>query len=188
VEQGNIQPGQTVDYILGAAANQPIILLLDSTNQDATLSVSEVNGTVLLDAAKKFNTWQALLPDSNDYTVRVIGGATVENFTLTIKIAHRINFASGAVTATVNGSTVSGYVATYAIYCKSGQTMTLALNAPANSAHVDVFGLAYGQLLLKESANATTWVGSLPSTQDYIIEVVPNAGQVLSYSLTVTVR
>jgi hypothetical protein len=188
VEQGTIQPGQRVDYILGAEASQPMILLLGSTNQDATLAVSEANGNVLLDASKKYDAWQFSLPTTEDYAIHVIGGRAAENFTLTIKIASRINFASGAVTAGVSGSTVSGYVVSYAIYCKSGQTMTLALSAPVNSAHLDVFGLAYGQLLLKESANAASWVGSLPSTQDYVIEVIPNAGQVLSYSLTVTVR
>jgi len=140
-----------------------MVLLLYTTNQDATLAVDEANGNVLLDPAKKFNTWQALLPATEDYTLHVIGGATVESFTLTIKVASRITFAPGAVTASVSGSTLSGYVVSYAIYCKSGQTMTLALNAPVNSAHLDVFGLAFGQLLLKESSDATSWIGSLPS-------------------------
>lgn len=112
----------------------------------------------------------------------------MENYNLTIKIASRINFTSGATSATVSGTTMNGFVVSYAIYCKSGQTMTLALTAPANSASLDVFGLAYGQLLLKETAQVTSWAGSLPADQDYIIEVVPNAGQVLDYSLMVSVK
>lgn len=188
VEQGTVQPGQVVKYVLGAQANQPMILLLGSTNQDAILAVSEADGTVLLDPSKKYNSWQWLLPRTEDYTIQVIGGANVETYSLTIKIASRINFTSGSTAATVSGSTVNGYVVSYAIYCKSGQTMTLTLTAPASSTSLDVFGLAYGQLLLKETAQATSWTGSLPADQDYIIEVVPNAGQMLAYSLTVSVK
>lgn len=188
VEQGIVQPGHVINYVLGAQANQPMILLLSSTNQDVTLAVYEANGNVLLDPSKKYNTWYWRLPTTEDYTIRVIGGVNGENYTLTIKIASRINFTSGATSATVSGSTVNGYVISYAIYCKSGQTMTLTLTAPTSSASLDVFGLAYGQLLLKETAQATSWTGSLPADQDYIIEVVPNAGQVLAYSLTVKVK
>lgn len=188
VEQGTVQPGQVISYDLGAQANQPMILLLGSTNQDATLAVYEADGTPLLDPAKKWTNFQWLLPRTEDYTIQVIGGAIAENYSLTVKIASRIIFASGSTSATVTGSTANGYVISYAIYCNSGQTMTLALTAPANSASLDVFGLAYGQLLLKETAKAASWTGSLPAAQDYIIEIVPNAGQVLSYSLTVSVK
>src|SRR5271157_524200 len=188
VEQGTVQPGQVISYVLGAQANQPMILLLGSTNQDATLAVYEADGTSLLDPAKKWTNFQWLLPRTEDYTIQVIGGAIAENYSLTVKIASRITFASGSTSATVTGSTANGYVISYAIYCNSGQTMTLALTAPANSASLDVFGLAYGQLLLKETAKAASWTGSLPAAQDYIIEIVPKAGQVLSYSLTVSVK
>lgn len=188
VEQGTVQPGQVIHYVLGAQANQAMILLLGSTNQDVTLAVYEADGNTLVDPAKKWNQFQWHLPTTEDYRIEVIGGATVENYSLTVKIASRINFVSGGTSATVSGSTVAGYVISYAIYCNSGQTMTLTLTAPANSASLDVFGLAYGQLLLQETAKATSWTGSLPATQDYIIEIVPNAGQVLSYSLTISVK
>jgi hypothetical protein len=64
--------------------------------------------------------------------------------------------------------------------------MTVSLNVPATTAYLDVFGLATGTLL-SASAKATSWTGTLPSTQDYIIEVIPVGGEV-NYSLKVTVH
>jgi hypothetical protein len=188
VEQGSLQPGQVRNFTLSAGKYQSMILLVDSPNSDVTLAVYEANGNMLLDPAKKWTEWQWLLPATEVYTIQVIGGSTTENFTLTAKVAARITFTSGATSATVSGSTPKGFVLSYSISAKANQTMTVALNVPANSASLDIFGLAYGQLLLNPSAKATTWTGTLPSTQDYIIEIIPNSGQVVNYSLTVTIN
>ena len=58
---------------------------------------------------------------------------------------------------------------------------------PPTTAYLDVFGIATG-VLLSPNAKATTWTGVLPETQDYIIEVIPNNGQVVNYSITISVR
>lgn len=65
--------------------------------------------------------------------------------------------------------------------------MTASLNVPSSTAYIDIFGLATGTLL-GFSAKANTWTGVLPQTQEYVIEVVPNNGQVVNYSLTVSVH
>ena len=65
--------------------------------------------------------------------------------------------------------------------------MTVALNVPSSTAYLDIFGLTTGSLL-SSAAKASTWSGVLPQTQDYVIEVIPNNGQVVDYSLTVSVN
>jgi hypothetical protein len=65
--------------------------------------------------------------------------------------------------------------------------MTVTLDIPASSAYIDIFGLSSGSLV-SSSAKASTWTGILPQTQDYVIEVVPNNGQVVDYALTVSVH
>jgi hypothetical protein len=86
----------------------------------------------------------------------------------------------------LNGSTPKGYVVSYAFSCQANQVMTVSLNVPATTAYLDVFGLATGPLL-SASSKATSWNGTLPSSQDYIIEVIPVGGEI-SYSLTVSVK
>jgi hypothetical protein len=44
-----------------------------------------------------------------------------------------------------------------------------------------------GAVLLDASQAQTTWQGFLPSTQDYIVEVVPQSRQVVNYSMKLEV-
>ena len=164
-----------------------MILITNSLNSDVTLGVFEPNGTMLLDPANKWTRWQGLLPKTELYKIQVIGGATAEDYTLTAKVAQLVNFDPGATSITLNGSTVKGYVFSYAFSCTANQTMTVTLTVPSGTAYINIFGLATGTLL-SSAAKATTWTGVLPQTEDYVIEVVPSNGQVVNYSLTVSVQ
>jgi hypothetical protein len=187
VEQGTVKPGKVVTYTLEAGQSQPMILMMNSQNNDVTLGVFEPNGNMLLDPASKWTQWQGLLTKAGLYTIQVIGGATAEDYTLTAKVAQLVSLAPGATSITLNGTTVNGYVFSYALSCLANQTMTVTLNVPSSTATIDIFGLASGTLL-SSSAKANTWTGVLPQSQDYVIEVIPNNGQVVNYSLTVSVQ
>ncbi|MGD0610395.1 MAG: hypothetical protein ABSB41_02690 [Anaerolineales bacterium] len=187
VEQGIVQHGQVVTYTLDAGQSQSVILILYSPNNDVTLGVFEPNGNKLLDPANQWTRWEGLMPKTELVTIQVIGGAMTEDYTLTAKVAQLVNFATGATSITLNGKTVNGYVFSYALYCSAGQTMTASLNVPSSIAYIDIFGLASG-ILLSSSSKANTWTGVLPQTQNYVIEVIPNNGLVVNYSLKVSVH
>jgi len=187
VVTGNVQPGQVVAYTLSAGQDQPMILLLESPHGDVTLGVLEPNGNKLLDPALKWNQWQWVLPRTEIYTIQVIGGASTESYTLTAKVAQLVNFDLGATSTSLNGTTLNGYLVSYAFSCKAGQTMTVSLSVPSATAYFDVFGIATGTLV-SVNAKAITWTGVLPQTQAYVIEVVPANGLVVDYSLTVSVH
>ena len=186
VVYGTIQPGQVQAYTLSAGQNQPMVLILNSPNNDVYFGVSEPNGNLLLDPAKKWTEWQWLLPKTEAYTIKVYGGKTAQDYTLTAKVAKLVTFPSGSDTLTLSGSTPKGYVFSYAMAAQAGQKMTVNLTVSAATVYLDIFGLATGTLL-SSSAQAITWSGTLPSTQDYIIEIIPN-GQVVNYTLKVTVK
>ncbi|HEX7621231.1 MAG TPA: hypothetical protein VF359_08540, partial [Anaerolineales bacterium] len=97
-----------------------------------------------------------------------------------------VHFASGATSITLSGKTINGYVFSYAVNAMINQTMTVSLNVPSTTATLDVFGIATGTLL-NPAAKANTWTGVLPQTQDYVIEVIPNNGQVVNYSITISI-
>jgi hypothetical protein len=82
---------------------------------------------------------------------------------------------------------VNGYVFSYALACNAAQTMSVSLNVPSSSATIDIFGITTGTLL-SSSTKTNTWTGVLPQTEDYVVEVIPNNGQVVNYSLTVSVH
>jgi hypothetical protein len=185
--KGTIQSGQVMTYTLQAGQSQPMILIMNSPNNDVTLGVFEPNGNMLLNPANKWTRWQAVLPETEQYKIQVIGGATAENYTLTAKVPQLVNFASGSSSISLNGSTVNGYVFSYAISAKANQTMTVTLSLPTNIAYIDIFGIASGTVL-SPSAKVNIWTGVLSQAQDYVIEVIPNNGQVVNYSLTVSVH
>ena len=189
VEEGTLQPGQTQNFLLAAGQSQPMMVSLDSPNHDMTLAIAgQTSGNVLLGASQKWNSWEGILPASQDYLVTVYGGATTQAFTLTVTIPARITFAQGTTSKTLNGSTPGGLIIDYVIYALSGQEMSLDLNVPSGTAALSVYGFEDGQPLLRSIMDATSWSDTLLVTEDYIIQVVPYAGQVIHYTLSVEVK
>jgi hypothetical protein len=186
---GTISPGQVQNYLVHALDGQPMIAMVDSPNHDLTMAIYGLQTeTVLLPASAKRNSWQGTLPAIDDYVVQVIGGTTNQNFNLSLTIASRISFSPEAISATTSGSTQDGYNITYALYALAGQTMKVDLTPISGKAALEVWGFSDGQPYLRSVVESTTFNVKLPATQDYIIAVVPFAGQVVDFNLTVEVK
>jgi hypothetical protein len=186
--QGNLQPGQSQTFVLGAMKGQPMMVMVDSYYHDFTLAISGKDGTLLLPAPQLQASWQGLLPSTQDYYLQVFSGPGGGNFTLSVTIASRIQFAPGAISASINGFTANSYNVTYALRASAGQVMTINLIAPSGSAALTVYGFTDGQPYVRAQSGQTTFSMVLPLTQDYIIEVVPFAGQEVIFSLQTEVR
>ena len=184
---GNIQPNQVQAYTVNAGQNQPMLLALNSVYSDVTLGVVEPDGNKLLDPDKKWMYWEWVLPKTELYTIQVIGADSQEPYTLSVEVAQIVSFPAGASSVTLSGSTPKGYVFAYALAGKANQVLTASLKAPDGSAIIDVLGIANGTLL-SPTDQAIKWSGTLPATEDYIIEVLPANGQVVNYTLTVSVK
>lgn len=100
--------------------------------------------------------------------------------------ATRIQFASGATSATVSGELANGGTAPYVLQASAGQTMSVEVWSPNGDVYLAVSGASDGQTLLEASANTTEWSGKLPATQDYYLTLLAGNGQT-SYSITVTI-
>jgi len=185
---GRVGAGQLVSYLVGAAAGQPMLVSLDSVDRDATLSVSGVDdGAVLLDAAKRRTSWRAMLTATQDYLVQVHGGARTEGFSLSVTTLARITFAPGGTSAVRSGSTPGWRVVDYVLRADAGQRLILNLNASEGKAVLGVYGYEDGQPYLRFLTEQTSFEMTLPATEDYIIQVVPQAGKIVRYRLEVRV-
>jgi len=185
---GDIGPGQTINYVLGALEGQPMIASVNSQNNDVTMSIVSESDTVLLPASQNAANWQGTLPATQGYYIQVIGGASTQNYSLAISIPSRIEFAPGAVSATVNGQTVNGNIVSYVVAAQGGQTMDIALDTDPNLAALTVWGFSDGQPYMRAQMGSNTFNMQLPSTQDYIIDVVPQGGQEISFTMRVEIR
>ncbi len=183
---GSLDAGQVVSFTLGAAQSQPLTLLVDSPKHDVTLGVSDPSENVLLNPSSKQTSWQAVLPATGLYTIKVIGGAAKETYSLTVKTPQPVNLASDANSVTLAGKTLNGILYSYALSLSAGQTVSVNLSAPSGEAGIDIYGLSTGTIL-SATAAASTWTGVLPQTQVYVVEVFPTHSQEVDYSLSLSV-
>ncbi len=99
---------------------------------------------------------------------------------------QRISFAPGAITATRTGVLTMGGMDRYVLKASQGQNMTVSVSSANNNVILVIFGKD-GTVLISDHADASSWSGVLPSTQDYYIDVRAIDGTSANYTLTVTI-
>jgi hypothetical protein len=188
VTTGVVPAGQVITYVVQALQSQAMLVSVSSPSQQVTLAIFGANGVVLLPSSQGTSSWQGTLPVTQDYYFQVIGVPSAESFTLNVVIAARVQFSPGAIKTTLKGVTIGGYGVTYVAYAQQGQKMDVNLNVPGDSAALTIWGFSDGQPYARAQNGVQDFSLKLPSTQDYIIEVVPQAGQVVEYSLLVRIK
>jgi hypothetical protein len=98
----------------------------------------------------------------------------------------RINFAPGAISATRTGVLTMGGMVRYVLGINAGQTLNASVASGNNNVILVIFG-ADGTVLISDHADASSWSGVVPSTQDYYIDVRAVDGTSANYTLTVTI-
>ena len=199
--QGTVAAGRSDRYVLSAVAGQEMTVNLSDSSPgvNAILIIWGADGTVLISDHADATTWVGELPSTQDYyiSVRSIAQAPVD-YRLEVIIPPaapqpepepaRIQFAPGAISAQVQGTVAAGRSGRYVLSAMAGQEMTLNLSdsSPGVNAILIIWG-ADGTVLISDHADATTWVGELPSTQDYYINVRSVAQAPVDYTLEVIV-
>lgn len=185
---GPIDAGQTLSYVLGAGQGQPMLVHVDSPQNDVMLAISTQGGTSLLNASARETSWKGTLPQTEDYIVEVHGSGAAEQFTLTVEIVSRITFAAGPDAIKVTGKTVGGYTVAYTIFVQKGQKMEVAVYGAGHTPGLAVWGYADGKTYLAPSSNKTNLAFTAPRTQDYILEVIPTPGQAVNFVIYIKMR
>ncbi len=185
---GSAGPGQSINYVLQASQGQILMVNVDSTNHDVTVSIKTQGGTSMLSPATQQSTWQQALPQTEDYYLTLHGGTSQENYTLTVTIPSRLKFAPGEDKLKVSGKTAGGYAVSYAIFAIKGQKMIVDLSPISGDAALTIYGYVDGTPYVRYVSEQTSFRFKLPSTQDYIIQVVPRAGSEVPYVLVVQVQ
>jgi len=98
----------------------------------------------------------------------------------------RIQFAQGAVSATVSGTVTFPNRPQYILYAFKGQRMTVQITSADSAANFSILGVSDGYPLKRFENEDRAWSGILPTTQDYILQVAVTGGSA-NYSLTVAI-
>ncbi len=187
---GTIQPGQTQDILFAAGSGQLTFITADSPNKDVTISVTGANGQVLVTPEQKWTSWKGYLPATQDYTVRVYGGATTENYAITFVIPVRISFAKGATSGGV-ATTLSPYqVQSYVV--NAGGGVPMLVNSDNYNTTMTIFGASDGTVLVSNwsaTKGLPGWQGMLPSSQDWVIQIIaPSSSQYINLVVSIPAR
>ncbi|MBK8046735.1 MAG: hypothetical protein IPK16_06195 [Anaerolineales bacterium] len=197
---GSITSSAPKAYVLRASAGQEMAISTSYVNAPYQVPISSATGTIL-GSASAGGRWPGTLPATGEYYLNIsavpgAGGARIYYqvmITITGSVgpqppqpqAQRINFAAGAVSATVNGSLASTGINRWVLRALAGQTMTIQ----TTSTGPFLLTLSGADGVNLGSANANqTFSAYLPSTQDYYILIQAPADAIgATYTLRVTV-
>ncbi|HNT25299.1 MAG TPA: hypothetical protein PKM21_13080 [Anaerolineales bacterium] len=100
--------------------------------------------------------------------------------------AARIQFQANATSQTIDGEIESGQVAYYVLKASAGQLMKVSVWSPNSDVYLDIAGVEDGSYLLSAGDRETSYQGSLPATQDYLVSLSAGGGYT-SFSITVEI-
>ena len=185
---GSLASGASQSYVLWAGWNQVMIVQATSAGSKIYLEISNrATGSFLVRASGAQTSWQGWLPRTGDYIVKVYnGGGSAENYSLQVTIPARIQFAKGAYSKFVFGRGSAAQTISYVLWARANQTMTATITSPAGTVYLAIRGFSGGQTLVASSASQTTWTGTLPQSQEYIIDAV-QGGTWVDFTLTVKI-
>ncbi len=184
------------NYVLRVMAGQTLSVSLNTKPEQAILTIVGADGQPLITDHADATQWSNPVPATQDYVITVLSRANAPtNYTLQITVpplvaptpvAKRITFAAGGTSTTVSGNLGASALERYVISAQADQVMTVNATSPQQLAILVIYG-ADGTVLISDHADATSWSGRLPKTQDYIIDVLSRSNTPLAYSVQVTI-
>jgi hypothetical protein len=190
----SLRAGETRGYLIGAEQEQVMMVHAitwpvrqgEAPPATATVRVYSVgDGSELVAPAGPGPLWSGRLPGTGDFMVRV-NTTQPTAYTLAVQIPRRLSVGGSDPTAAITGTAPSRAPVDYIIEGKSGQTLAASVR-DRDAATLHMYGLDDGEQLAPLSEHRKLWAGTLPTSQDYVISVVP-ADEGARYELTVTLR
>lgn len=185
---GGVNPGHTITYSLYVVGNQPAQVSLRSQSTDLKISIYDPNRNELLSPSIESNSWQGYFKQAGIYFIKVHGGAATSTFNLVVSIAARVTIAADTNQLVLKGSTVGGNTISYAVYASQGQTMQVTINTAPEVAALTIWGFTNNKFYAQAEAGTTSFSLLIPETQDYIIDVVPQNGKNINYTLNIPLK
>jgi hypothetical protein len=189
---GQLTAKGTDKWVVNGQAGQTFAANLTFSSGTAALVITDRNGKTVLDAGANATTYSTVLASTQDYEVDVVAGDQATSYTLTVTVENapkqtnqRIEFKSGATSATVTGQVAANSADYWIVNVKAGQKFSVNLTLSGGEAGLTMAG-ADGSLPQQDSP--TSFKDVLSTGQDYDIHVVGNPTTTTPYSLTVDIH
>lgn len=197
MRSGTVQPGLAMEYVARATQGQRMRVELTSADGSALLGiVGQSDGIPFKRTAVAGTVFEFVLPTTQDYLIQVVSSTSASvRYELLVQIlpissaptTERIQFAPGATSATVTGTTLAPTPQRYVLEARVGQSMSLNLSAQNIFTGITLIDPS-GRRLIGGEYRIQQWTGLLPMSGDYTVEIVNGGQGIVDFSLTVTIR
>ena len=202
----NDQGKKTVVFYAGGGQN---LSFVDRSGSNLSFQLAKGDGTVQVGSVSMAdrnyldplsNGGYFTLPETAEYHLFITGfpGAPYDLGVVwgapphpTLGVPARVEFAAGAISTQISGTTAPGTMDRYVFRALAEQTVTLAFNQAADTLGAHAWLETSGEVvLLKTEAEGFKPI-ILPATDDYILTIIHPAGEVYGsgpYDLTLTIQ
>jgi hypothetical protein len=196
--RGMVSAQQWVSYLLRANAGQELTAQVQSAGNQVNFAITGVDdGQPYKRLVNEERLFAFLLPRTQDYRIDVAVPAGTVAYELQVQVVtpsgpapepapERINFASGATSATVAGNLAAPNRKQYVLRANAGQEMMVDLQSPGNVVNFAITGVDDGQPYKRLENEDRFFSFTLPTSQDYLITLATPEGSP-DYLLTVTI-
>ena len=182
--QRTVQEGDSQDFVLWAFAGQTMIVGATTSRGKIALSIVGRNTSDELITGGNATHWRGKLPATQDYEIRVAAQGGPAEYQLDITIPATLQFPTKDQPTTVTGRVKPGQKVLYLLPGAAGQRVAVSVASPDGGALLAVYGLEDNAFLVPDVAGTTSWAGTLPREQDYVIEV-GSGGAASDYKLQI---
>ena len=188
VVEGQIRKDSTIDYVARAGGGQTMLVSVFSTGENVYLGIVGLSdGVPLMRSSAAGTTFTGVLPATQDYRITLFSPHQKSSYALQVIIPARIQFAVGAVTASIPGYLRGSETNFYLAHARRGQLMSVSIDSPGDDIFLTVYGMEDGSPLVRSVMAQTSWSGDLPATQDYMIQAV-STGSNADYTLRISIQ
>lgn len=154
---------------------------------ETAVRVYRADGGELAAPAGAGPLWTGRLPATGDYVVRVRATGGPTPYTLAVQIPRRVVVDRENPSASFSGTAPSRAPVDFLIKGERNQALEVEVRSDREDAQLHVYGLDDGVQLAPLAARQRRFGGRLPSTQDYVVSMVPG-GEGVRYDLLMTLR
>ncbi|MGC9335761.1 MAG: hypothetical protein ACP5JJ_16565 [Anaerolineae bacterium] len=170
-------------YVLRVMAGQLMEISVDPQDK-VQLVLYGADGTVLKSGMGGVAFFRGTVPSTQDYVVELRAGGEAVSYQLHVMIPVRISFAAGATSAVVEETLAAAQTRSYVLNIAAGQLLEVSISPPG-TVRLVIYG-ADGTVLKSGMGEGSFFRGTVPSTQDYIVDVGPGTGAV-SYTMSMII-
>lgn len=200
--QGSLAKNGMNKWVLRINGGQTLVVNLVPTNGKAKITIVGADGYPLITDHADAMQWSGRVNGTQDYEITVIAfDDTAPSYSLQVTVppvqpqpvqptaapvARRISFAPNSIVASETGTLAVNTSDTWVLKVMAGQIMSVNLVMFSGNARLIIYGVD-GTVLISDHADATSWSGPIPITQDYIVKVSALGNVAASYRIEFTI-